>query len=104
MWYIDETGDTLRGRLNGRRNITKKVSNGGTLDELSHDCGAPLHFGQKDHCLEKDMKLYILECGRWEDMRERRLKESYYIAKYKTLAPKGMNRKAGPLSDLYELL
>ena len=103
-WYIGETGDTLRGRLNGHRSLTKKVLGGGTLDENSNDCGAPLHFGQKDHCFEKDMKIYILEQGKWGDMKERRIKESYYIAKYQTLAPHGMNKHAGPLSDLYEFL
>ena len=104
VWYIGETGDTLRGRLNGHRSMTKKVLDGGMLDESSNDCGAPLHFGQRDHSFEKDMKLYILEQGRWGDTRERRLKESYYITKYKTLAPQGINKQTGPLSDLYELV
>ena len=48
------------------------------------------------------MKLYIREQGRYRDVRERRMKESYYIAKYKTLSPQGMNKYAGPLSDFYE--
>ena len=104
IWYIGETGDSLRGRLNGHRSVTKKIINGGSVDESKNDCGAPLHFGQKDHDLERDMRLYILDQGKWGSMRERRLKESYYIAKYKTLSPHGMNKYAGPLTDFYEIV
>ena len=101
LWYVGETGDSLRGRLNGHRCVTKKISNGGSVDEISNDCGAPLHFGQKDHDLKRDMKLYILEQGKCGSTSERRLKESYYIAKYKTLSPNGMNNYAGSLADFY---
>jgi len=104
IWYIGETGDSLRGRLNGHRSVTKKIINGGSVDESKNDCGAPLHFGQKDHDFERDMRLYILDQGKWGSMRERCLKESYYIAKYKTLSPHGMNKYAGPLTDFYEIV
>ena len=102
VWYIGETGDSLRGRLNGHRSVTKKIFNGGSVDEINNDNGAPLHFGKKNHDFKNDMKLYILEQGRYRDVRERRMKDSYYIAKYKPLSPQGMNKYAGPLSDFYE--
>ena len=63
VWYIGETGDSLRGRLNGHCSITKKIFNGGSVDEINNDNGAPLHFGKKDHDFKNDMKLYILEQG-----------------------------------------
>ena len=33
---------------------------------------------------------------------ERRCKESFYICKYSTLDPTGLNKKAGNMADLYE--
>ena len=54
--------------------------------------------------LEKcnDAALFILEKGEWKSAEERRCKESYYICKYSTLEPTGMNKKAGSMADLYE--
>ena len=33
---------------------------------------------------------------------ERRCKESFYICKYSTLDPTGLNKKAGSMANLYE--
>ena len=104
VWYIGETGDELHIRLNNHRSMTKKVLGGAKIDESKNDCGASIHFGQKGHNFDKDAEVYILEQGNWKNWRERRQKKSYYICKFKTMVPTGMNKSAGSESHFYPFL
>ena len=61
-----------------------------------------LLFASEGHSFEDDAGLYILEKGEWVNAEERRCKESFYICKFSTLEPTGMNKKAGSMADLYE--
>ena len=76
-FYIGETGDELRSRINGHRALTKRVKDGAILDEKFNDTGAAAHFGQTNHNFEKNMKLYILENNKWGFAYERKQKEGY---------------------------
>ena len=55
------------------------------------------HFGQDGHNFEEDAEIYILESGSWNNAEERQCKESFYICKYSTLEPAGLNKKPGTL-------
>ena len=101
VWYIGETSMKLHERLNQHRYSTNKLKRGGTLDN-TNDTGLAEHFAESSHVFERDVKLYILENGKWESAYARQEKESYYICRYATLEPKGMNKKAGFMSDVYE--
>ena len=101
VWYIGETSMKLHERLNQHRYSTNKLKKGGTLDS-THDTGLADHFAESSHIFERDVELFILENGRWESSNARQEKESFYICRYGTLEPDGMNRKAGFMSDLYE--
>lgn len=101
-WYVGETGNRLRDRINGHRDKAKIFKKKGeqTCDDKS-DNGATIHFGGKDHEFDKDVGIHILDHGEWTQ-EERREKEDYYICKYKTLQPEGMNQKIGKLGSFYE--
>ena len=78
------------------------MKEGAVLEEKYNDTGAATHFGQSDHEFEKDMKLYMLENSEWGSAYERKQKEGYYICKYRTVVPEGMNKYAGTAQDFYE--
>ena len=100
-WYIGETKMRLHERLNQHRSSIGKLRKGGSLDK-SNDTGLSEHFATEGHNFEVDADLYILEHGEWGSSEERKCKESFYICKYKTLEPSGMNKKPGSMGDLYE--
>ena len=101
LWYIGETCMKLHERLNQHRYSTNKLRRGGSLDK-SNDTGLAEHFAQEDHDFDADLKLYILEKGKWRMSSDRKAKESFYICRHSTQEPLGMNKYAGFLGDLYE--
>ena len=100
-FYIGETGDLLRQRINGHRASSKRVKEGAILDDTYNDTGVAEHFGGVDHNFDRDGKLYVLENGNWDSPYERKQKEGYYICKYGTMVPEGLNKSAGTAGDLY---
>ena len=101
LWYVGETGMKLHERLNQHRHSIGKIRRGESIDK-SNDTGLSEHFALEGHCFEDDAALYVLEKGEWMSAEERRCKESFYICKYSTLDPTGLNKKAGSMADLYE--
>ena len=101
LWYVGETGMRLHERLNQHRHSIGKIRRGESIDK-SNDTGLSEHFALDGHSFEEDAGLYILEKGEWVNAEERRCKESFYICKFSTLEPTGMNKKAGSMADLYE--
>ena len=91
----------MHERLNQHRHSIGKIRRGESIDK-SNDTGLSEHFSLEGHCFEDDAALYILETGEWISAEERRCKESFYICKYSTLDPTGLNKKAGNMADLYE--
>ena len=100
-WYIGETGMKLHSRINGHRASIQRLKKGETLNQQLTDTVLADHFFQVDHNLEQDAKLHILEAGDWRTPGERKKRESYFICKYRTLHPEGLNKTSGPLTDLY---
>ena len=70
----------------------------------SHDVGQACRGsgGAAALTLTQDSPDRAWERGEWKSADERRCKESFYICKYSTLEPTGMNKKAGSMADLYE--
>ena len=91
----------LHERLNQHRYSTNKLKSGGSLDK-TNDTGLAEHFASDDHSFEEHLELHIMERGTWKTPMERKLKEGFYICKYSTHEPHGMNKSAGSFGDLYE--
>ena len=70
--------------------------------DKTNDTGLAEHFAEGGHIFDDDAELFILENGCWETTYERQAKESYYICRYSTLEPDGLNKKPGFMGDLYE--
>ena len=100
-WYIGETSMRLHERMNQHRYSIGRVKRGENIDK-SNDTGLSEHFGQEGHDFEKDAQLHLLECGNWKSAEERQCRESFYICRYSTVEPSGLNKKRGALGDLYE--
>ena len=100
-WYIGETGMRLHERMNQHRYSIGKFKKGENVDK-GNDTGLSEHFAMEGHNFERDAEIYILEGGAWKTTEERQCKESFYICKYSTLEPTGMNKKAGSMGDLYQ--
>ena len=92
----------LRMRLNGHRASVVRLREGKQLNNQMNDTGAAEHFSKEGHNFDKDAELYLLESGDWKGALERKQKESFYICKYKTLEPAGMNKAAGVLGSFYK--
>ena len=101
LFYVGEMGMKLHERLNQHRHSIGKIRRGESIDK-SNDTGLSEHFASGGHSFEEDAALFILEKGEWKSAEERRCKESFYIIKYSTLEPTGMNKKAGSMADLYD--
>ena len=101
LWYIGETSMKLHERLNQHRYSTNKLRSGGSIDR-TNDTGLAEHFASEDHDFSKDLEMHLLERGKWKTPMERKAKESFYICRHSTMEPKGMNKNAGFLGDLYE--
>ena len=91
----------LHERLNQHRYSINKLKRGGCLDK-SNDTGLAEHFAKDDHDFDTDAQLHILEKGTWRSSSDRKAKESFYICRYSTQEPQGLNKYAGFLGDLYE--
>ena len=92
----------LHDRLSGHRASIKRLEKGETLNTQQNDTGLAEHFLEGGHNFERDAELHILEVGDWKSTEERRKKESFFICKFKTKQPCGMNKSAGCFTDLYE--
>ena len=102
IWYIGESSLRLRSRLNGHRAATVRLLEGKALNSQMNDTGAAEHFSNTDgHDFDRDMEVSLLESGNWRTALERKKRESYYICKYATLEPAGMNKAAGVLGSFY---
>ena len=66
-----------------------------------NDTGAAEHFMEDGHEFDRDLELYLLESGSWQSVAERRKRESYYICKFSTLEPGGLNKTAGIMGQFY---
>jgi hypothetical protein len=99
--YIGETGQALSLRISGHRTSINRVKNGGKLDDEANDNGTAYHFGDGKHNFETDAEVAILEVGNWRTAWERRSKEDFYILKFGTLQPKGINVKKGKFSTTF---
>ena len=60
------------------------------LNTQMNDTGAAEHFSKEGHEFDKDAEVYILESGDWGSEVERRKRESFYVCKYATLEPTGI--------------
>ena len=100
-WYVGETSMKLHERMNQHRYSIGRFKRGESIDK-SNDTGLSEHFGKEDHDFEKDAHLHILENGNWRSAEERQCRESFYICRYATVEPSGLNKKRGSLGDLYE--
>ena len=94
-WYVGESSLRLRSRLNGHRAATVRLGEGKELNSQMNDTGAAEHFAEDGHDFDRDLELYLLESGNWKSAVERKRRESYYICKYSTLDPAGLNKTAG---------
>ena len=66
-----------------------------------NDTGAAEHFAKEDHDFERDLEVFVLESGKWRSAVERKKRESYYICKFSTLEPSGLNKTAGMMGQFY---
>ena len=103
-WYIGETKQDLGARMSGHRASVNKVKRGGVLNDDMNDNGTAYHFGEENHDFDRDARVVILECGEWKNTFERQTKEDYYICKFKTLQPTGINVKRGPFTKAFNKL
>ena len=101
VWYIGESSLRLRSRLNGHRAATVRLLEGKLLNSQMNDTGAAEHFSKDGHNFDRDLELALLESGNWRTAAERKKRESYYICKFATLEPAGMNKAAGILGSFY---
>jgi hypothetical protein len=72
------------------------------LDDESNDNGTAYHFGGEEHNFERDAEVAILEVGTWRTALEHKNKEDYYILKFDTLQPSGINVKKGIFSSSFK--
>ena len=103
-WYVGESSLqlSLRGRLNGHRAATVRLKEGKMLNSQMNGTGPVTeNFVQEGHEFDRDMELYLLESGDWKSAVERRKRESYYICKFSTLEPGGLNKAAGIMGQFY---
>ena len=98
---MGESSLRLRGRLNGHRAATVRLREGKILNSQMNDTGAAEHFAKDGHDFDRDLEMYLLESGSWKSAVERRKRESYYICKFSTLEPDGLNKAAGIMGQFY---
>ena len=101
LWYVGESSLRLRSRLNGHRASTVRLLEGKLLNSQMNDTGAAEHFIKDGHDFDRDLEISLLESGNWKTAAERKKRESYYICKYATLEPAGMNKATGILGSFY---
>ena len=91
----------LRSRINGHRASVVRLQDGKVLNTQMNDTGAAEHFVKANHDFDRDLEVTILESGDWKSALERKKRESFYICKYSTLEPSGMNKAPGCLGSFY---
>ena len=91
----------LHNRLSGHRASIKRLGKGENLNSQMNDTGCAKHFIQSNHNFDRDAELHILETGDWKNAPDRKTRESFFICKFGTLEPKGMNKATGPLGEFY---
>ncbi|CAN7978809.1 unnamed protein product, partial [Ixodes persulcatus] len=88
--YVGETKNSMKERFYGHKSdIVNKVQT-----------PVAKHFNSDDHDIHTHLKIIIVESSFKNDI-TRKNKESFYISKFKTLTPLGMNISKG---NLYRLL
>jgi hypothetical protein len=102
LFYVGETGQALSLRISGHRTAINRIKKGGKLDNDSNDNGTAFHFGDGTHKFDKDAEVHILEAGSWRTSFERKNKEDFYILKFDTLQPKGINVKQGSFTSTFK--
>jgi hypothetical protein len=88
-------------RLSGHRATIKRLKKGKKLNEERNDTGAAEQFHQPGHQFETDAELHIIEKGNWKTAAECKERESFWICKFKTFQPEGMNKTKGKFEDIY---
>jgi hypothetical protein len=81
VWYVGETGNRLRDRINGHRDKAKIFKKKGpqSCDDKS-DNGATIHFGGNNHTFETDVEIHLLDHAEEWMQEERREKEDTSFA------------------------
>ena len=79
-WYVGETSQTLRGRMNGHRRDIREDKRTAVSD----------HFNLAGHSVT-DIRVSVLQ-GQLRDTRERRIAEMKIADHLETFTPKGLNR------------
>ena len=81
--YVGQTGDQLKDRFSKHRYDIKKRPDNSELAEHFH----------KDHSIDKDMKVLILQSGLGKSERQREREEDRWICRLQSMAPTGINTK-----------
>ena len=82
--YVGETGTAIYDRM---ANHLSSVRQG-------KDEPIPMHFSGEDHNISQ-FKWFVIEKIRREDIHHRKIRESFWIEKMKTLYPRGLNKNGG---------
>jgi hypothetical protein len=99
---MGETGQAHRLWISGHQTAINRVKKEAKLDDVSNNYGTSYHFGGKEHNFKRDAEVAILEVGTWRTALGCKNKEDYYILKFDTLQPSGMNVKKGIFSSLFK--
>lgn len=81
--YVGQTGDQLKDRFSKHRYDAKKRPD---------NCELADHF-HKDHSIDKDMEVLILQSGLTKSERQREHEEDRWICRLQTMASTGINTK-----------
>lgn len=99
-YYIGETGNSLNIRLNGHRGKINYVKQGKYIDNKYNDNGIAMHFNIRDHNFDQHAEIQIIESG-YPILSDRRNREDFFISKFKTMTPNGLNTKRGQLANTF---
>ena len=77
--YVGQTGEELKDRFSKHRYDIKKRPDNSELAEHFH----------KDHCIDQDMEVLILQSGLTKSERQREHAEDRWICRLQTMAPAG---------------
>ena len=92
----------MNNRMSGHHASIKRLKKGDSLNTQLNDTGVAEHYVQEDHEFETDAEVHVVEKGDWRTASERKKRESFFVCKFKTLRPQGMNKTAGEYSEFYE--
>ena len=77
--YVGQTGEELKDRFSKHRYDIKKRPDNSELAQHFH----------KDHCIDQDMEVLILQSGLTKSERQREHAEDRWICRLQTMAPAG---------------